>query len=429
YRSFENYHFESRVFEGIGERVLLSFNMSAQDPLQTVTMALTGLTPAPGETRLNRVGNTNRYTFTPTNAATNTFQFLTTSASEPVTVALSAPHYYDASVTDDRSKLDFTNPHFDASEYLVGIGRNVTYYFTYDEDYMENIVVVLTGLEPRSGNAGTLELIDGTTDSYAYTPSPGSTGTEALLLQTTGVSDNLSVKIYNTHYSEVTSTANRITYNFASLNISTNNVALGTGQSVAMNFQYQSGLAAQDVTVTLTNLGGSTPTSTSGTLTDNGDGTWNYHPNSTNANQTHYITATTSTYGAHVGISLESDGYNEREATKYRYVTIARQALSMTGGNATANRPRNKTISIRYGANNGSVATTFTGSNANPSLNGSAINWTADRDLTASDVIYLTYYYNNSSNNALWGVQTTLSALVGATNSNSGRLSLQFTQQ
>ena len=417
-REFENLAFSKKVFEGIGEDTYFSFNMNEVDPLQTVTLTLTGLQPAADETLLSRIGSTNQYTFIPTSAATNSFHLVSTTEDETVTVALSANHYIPASLSDDRSKLNFTNPHFTQSSYAKEVGLPVEFDFEYQEDYIERIIVYLTGLEPAaSGNSGTFTEIS--SGVYSYTPSSTSLGTEALSLVTTSAEGNVGVRIVNTHYNEEEVTAPREVLHFRNLEFTTV-PELKVGQQAVFRFRYQQDKASEPIVVTLGNLGNRTPTSTTGTLSDNGDGTWTYTPNNngTVSNNTyHTITAYASDFGSHVDVTIGGGSYEDSSISTFRRVVIAAQAIQLTGST-------NYTFTIYENAYNGnntglSFARYNAGSNRNPIyVNRYEQAWTASMDMTESTPIYLTYVYSGWFSHTYYYGSATVSALINATSSN-----------
>jgi len=408
-REFENLAFSKKVFEGIGEDTYFSFNMNAVDPLQTVTLTLTGLQPAADETQLSRIGTTNQYTFIPTSAATNSFHLVSTTEDETVTVALSANHYIPASLSDDRSKLDFINPHFGANVYNKAVGLPVEFYYTYVEDYVERIIVYMTNVEPAaSGNDGTFtQLSPGV---YSYMPSAGSTGTECLRLVTTSAEGKINVRIVNTHYNEASKDALREVYNFRNLEFTTI-PALAVGEQAVFRFRYQADKPSEPIVITLGNLGNRTPTSTTGSLSDNGDGTWTYTPNNngTVSNNTyHTITAYASDFGSHVDVTIGGGSYADSSINTYRQITIASRSVVLNNNNTDYTIYENARNGINSGVTTRSTRDGGIFGFGGTIVNNAQIQWTAHMDMTESTRIY--FVRNNNS----YGYGT-VNALINAT--------------
>ena len=198
---------------------------------------------------------------------------------------------------------------------------------------------------------------------YTFTPN-GTAANQVIEFRTTDADTPVSLtglNIVSESYDQPATTSyqlSRFRYRFGTTGFYTsitnnptvvNRISNTTGNTVYYRFIYDSDDSQrQDVTVSATGL--TNPTSTTGTLTSNGDGTWTYHPTNT-ATGNHWITWTTEAVasGTNSTVTVSSDLYENAPvasvARRARRWVTADYTITFNNGNydddSFTNQPQN----------------------------------------------------------------------------------------
>ena len=274
--------------------------------------------------------------------------------------------YADYTVSGNIDLNVINNIHFEnaagntINRALALAGQEVYFCYTYDGP-VAPVTFTLNGLEPASGQGGWTK----TGDTYTFTPASGTTQRFKLVTTGTGTAEVNDIDVDSSEYAEPNPNnlqLERYLYSFGTTGFYTalngntvqQRVTNNAGANVYYRFTYDSeDTARQDVTITATGL--TSPSSTTGTLTANGDHTWTYHPTSTAQN--HWITWTTEavTSGSNSSVTVSSSMYdNSPTATITRRARVWRtQSYEMTytsnsDGNATTFTDVNSGIRVEF---------------------------------------------------------------------------------
>lgn len=320
---------QSGVPTAQGEAVTFSFDIGvdAGDGLPNpVYVELVRLRPTQGSGLTAVPGRPGVYSFTPTDSHCN-LQLYTSEAGSVVSAKLTAEEYNEASLSTP--KLTFQDAAI-TNKVMYGIGKQAVFQYTYENDALLPIIVTLSGLEPVSTDN---RFADNGNGTWTFTPRGGNATTQSFTLLTTTQNGDVSVHIANALYNEYP-TVNKGREYWTLTSPALSEVALGDNVQVDVSFSYDSSDTEHNP-VTF-NLGSSYLTTSDSRMVNNGNGSWTFTPNDSNAQQTITFTTTTFARGGSLRITPTDGSYNngyvDNSYSRPTSIVIPADYLSLTGG-------------------------------------------------------------------------------------------------
>lgn len=401
---YDDVHFEpfefsgvslSDAYIGVGSTTTFSFTYPNTELRNTpVTLTLVGLEPV-NMAGFESLGG-NLWSYTPTgDYNSKTVNLKTTTMNGAVSVRIIGKDCKGSpAVTAARSKKTFASLTVSDTYKREGLGADIT--FRYQADMpAEPITVELTNLSGATptSTTGTLTHISG--DFWTYTPgSTTANATHMIVGYTSDATSIPSVQLSSETYNSISRLGVRNGYTFQSLTVSNPN--LGEGQSCSVTFQYNG--PSLPITIAAANLQNPSVPASSGTITDNGDGTWTFTPASDSVTGTITVTSEAVDFGSGVSATLSSESYNTMASgLKYRTVYIAANRLSFS----LANIFGTPTVNMRLGSSSGSSVGSFSVNRYQVGryTNNSPVSVTLSQNVSASDVMYFVRTDGLSSSN------------------------------
>ncbi len=338
--------------------------------------------------------------------------------------------YADRTISGQIDKAQVTGMHFENAAgttitRVLNVANQAVYFeLTYGGE-LKPLTFALTGLAPDDARvSGPVSGV------YTFTPADTQKTQRFKLVTSTGTASINDIEVDSEDYATPSPTSLSLTrylyqfgntgfYTTATGNTQMTRVSSDAGKTVYYRFTYDSeDTQRQDVTITAVGL--TSPTSTTGTFTSNGDHTWTFHPTTTA--QTHTITWTTEAVasGSTSSVTVAADLY-----TNSPTASINRRARVWK----TANYDINLRSNANYNQNTLNDATSglrvaFTNASGGGNGNGNRYKEMGDRDGWGG--IFGYDYYNGQyevsiQNSSLEGIKITGIAMAYSDNNHNDR--------
>ncbi len=370
------------------------------------------------------------------NTVTLSCFFKTNKAESASAVYVSNEYFNTANDSFGNYKIkDFTNLMFtDGVSNDAGVAAPFSFHMDESDPLPEKVYFQFDGVRPTATSG--LVLVNDSSDPHNgwYWYSPTATTVAALAnnytpiinLATTRTGATATVTIEADEYETASYHYEPKYYNFTTRFTTSNtnttaaaNVALGLNQYVYFYFNYEAAATGEPVTVSLSGL--SAVDSSTGTISNNGDGTFTYTPANTGSTGPHRLRLRTTTYFSPVSVSIECKYYFQKETT------LARPgSFSIPAGALGLSTSLNTNYYILlYADNSFSDYFAYSGINNNR-RNNSAITVNLsefdnpNEDTPVYFVLYRSSYYTT------YYATATLGQLVAAQDTNAGRVILNL---
>ena len=300
----------------------------------------------------------------------------------------------------------------------------------------DNVSPETAGLEHYSGNIYRYNIPDYFTELHSY---PNEVvlklkakvvGTGSVTLTTQNITENPDLYASATPSTSVTIRGSSFTTSYSGTNYTNSRLALGTEKSVNFNITYANGKV---VPVTLS-FDGFELDGTSGInaqLTDNGNGTYTFTPTGTGTGP-YTVALKTTTRFSPCSVTLVGAGYETKTTIAQRTASFTIPANALYARNAAGTGAATNIDSYSVYLRN-TAAYTASGSNSrfrsnNSYYNNSAMTVTlSDFTIVNDDAeVYFVYRAGNQNSSPVYIATSSLSELITAQNSNSGRVALRF---
>lgn len=191
-QEFENVKFDRKDWTEANKPVVLTFKWQTVEKPEIIRIKLTGLVPAAG-TPLTQEGTTSTYQYLPRDDNSVSLNLLTSNDDGYYRADLSAVHYYDAYCDN---LLEYINPGFTSANVPFGIGKNVTFRFTYQASVTgEPVIFTLRNLTPRASDlTGTDPLFESKGDNKWQFNPKNTNATQNITFVTTKFLSDIAVE-------------------------------------------------------------------------------------------------------------------------------------------------------------------------------------------------------------------------------------------